>query len=125
MTTIVQEIPTKYKCPVCGYPDLPEPPLDMSYEICPSCGTEFGYTDFAISEAERTRIRQQLFVRWWRGGRPAWHANWMRQPREWNPRKQVIEHLVPQIHHLRNTADQPMRLQLVGISSRRAARNTA
>lgn len=37
-------------CPVCGYPDLEEPPRSPrtgagSYEICPSCGFEFGVTD--------------------------------------------------------------------------------
>ena len=38
-----------YTCPVCGYPNLEEPPRSSSgggsYEICPSCGFEFGYTD--------------------------------------------------------------------------------
>ena len=36
-------------CPVCGYPALAEPPRSRSgggsYEICPSCGFEFGVTD--------------------------------------------------------------------------------
>ena len=40
----------KFICPVCGYPDLDEPPRRSStsggsYEICPSCGFEFGVTD--------------------------------------------------------------------------------
>jgi hypothetical protein len=39
----------RYQCPVCGYPDLTEPPRKEgcggSYEICPSCGFEFGFTD--------------------------------------------------------------------------------
>lgn len=39
-----------FMCPVCGYPDLTEPPRSDrtgggSYEICPSCGFEFGVTD--------------------------------------------------------------------------------
>lgn len=38
-----------YTCPVCGYPGLAEPPRSRSgggsYEICPSCGFEFGVTD--------------------------------------------------------------------------------
>ena len=39
----------RYTCPVCGYPDLTEPPRSDdgggSYEICWSCGFEFGVTD--------------------------------------------------------------------------------
>jgi hypothetical protein len=40
----------KNLCPVCGYPNLVEPPRSPrtgggSYEICPSCGFEFGVTD--------------------------------------------------------------------------------
>lgn len=38
-----------FMCPVCGYPALTEPPRSRSgggsYEICPSCGFEFGVTD--------------------------------------------------------------------------------
>lgn len=38
-----------YTCPVCGYDDLSDPPHTVSggssYEICPSCGFEYGYTD--------------------------------------------------------------------------------
>jgi len=36
-------------CPVCGFDGLSEPPYNAdgngSYEICPSCGFEFGYDD--------------------------------------------------------------------------------
>ena len=35
-----------YTCPVCAFRDLPLPPT--SFTICPCCGTEFGYDDFAI-----------------------------------------------------------------------------
>lgn len=42
-------MPLKYICPVCGYPDLHDPPhREMgggSYEICPSCGFQFGVSD--------------------------------------------------------------------------------
>src|SRR5437763_7383110 len=38
-----------YTCPVCGFPELTEPPRTpdsgASYEICPSCGFQFGYDD--------------------------------------------------------------------------------
>ncbi|MGY4719894.1 hypothetical protein [Naumannella huperziae] len=37
-----------HTCPVCGYPELSEEPRTESggsYEICWSCGFEFGVTD--------------------------------------------------------------------------------
>lgn len=38
-----------YMCPVCGYPRLTEPPRTEatggSFEICPSCGFQFGVSD--------------------------------------------------------------------------------
>jgi hypothetical protein len=46
----------RHICPVCGYPNLEEPPYDQygcpSSEICPCCGTEFGYDDANISHNE-------------------------------------------------------------------------
>ena len=36
-------------CPICGYPNLDEPPYDKygdpSYEICACCGFEYGFDD--------------------------------------------------------------------------------
>ncbi|WP_255292082.1 hypothetical protein [Bacillus cereus] len=38
-----------FKCLVCGFDELLEPPYDEdedpSYEICPCCGFQFGYDD--------------------------------------------------------------------------------
>jgi len=42
-----------FTCPVCLYPYLSRPPIDEY--ICPSCGTEFGYDDFAVSHDELRR----------------------------------------------------------------------
>jgi pimeloyl-ACP methyl ester carboxylesterase len=56
-----------FVCPVCGWPDLTEAPRSPggggSYEICPSCGFQFGVTDddAGISYAEWRR-------RWVEGG---------------------------------------------------------
>ena len=37
----------KYSCPVCSFDKLKEAPFGLnnepSYEICPSCGFEFGF----------------------------------------------------------------------------------
>jgi hypothetical protein len=39
--------PSTYSCPVCGLDGLQEPgdAEFASFEICPCCGTEFGYDD--------------------------------------------------------------------------------
>jgi hypothetical protein len=83
-----------YTCPVCGYTDLPDPPLDMSYEICPSCGTEFGHTDFATTHEDRDKRHEELRAAWMRRGF-RWHAEWLPQPENWAPRKQLLEYLLP------------------------------
>jgi hypothetical protein len=75
-----------YPCPVCGYRGLEEPPI-QSHEICPSCGTEFGYTDFA-------RSIDDLRAEWLRSG-PRWHASWMAPPANWDGKRQLLSYVVP------------------------------
>jgi len=51
-----------HDCPVCGYA-MEDIPAD--YNICPCCGTEFGYNDAGISHAE---LREEWVKRgalWW------------------------------------------------------------
>lgn len=62
-TTGQEHQPPLYVCPVCEYDQLLRPPED--YIICPQCGTEFGYDDFATSHDD---LRQQ----WIAGGRRFW-----------------------------------------------------
>ena len=53
-----------FVCPACGYPDLTEPPWSESggsFEICPSCGIQFGYTDAAGGDIER---RRRIWAEW-------------------------------------------------------------
>ncbi len=71
---------TTYMCPVCGYPDLDEPPA--SWEICPSCGTEFDYHDSRVSHAV---LRQ----RWLEKGAP-WHSRYVPAPPNWNAYEQIF-----------------------------------
>src|SRR5437868_12950436 len=66
-------------CPVCGYPDLEDPPAD--FEICPSCGTEFGYSDIA-------RTYDDLRDRWLATG-PRWYSRVTPQPPNWNGHDQL------------------------------------
>jgi len=77
----------KYTCPVCGWPELDEPPRGKdgvaSFEICPCCGFEFGFDDddqgrsFAQARAQWIAGGMQ----WWSGSRPAPHG--------WNATQQL------------------------------------
>jgi hypothetical protein len=72
----------KHTCPVCGYPDLREAPRSKrsggSYEICPSCGFQFGVTDddqgFSYEQWRET----------WRAGGMKWSST-QPKPASWNP----------------------------------------
>jgi hypothetical protein len=70
----------KFTCPVCGYNNLPDPPVD--YEICPSCGTEFGYDDFTFSH-------ENLRRKWLTAG-AKWHSRRISPPANWNPYQQLL-----------------------------------
>jgi hypothetical protein len=77
-----------YRCPVCGYLGLDEPPRDevsgASYEICPSCGFQFGVTDDSngISYEQRRADWIAGGMKWWSRGP---------QPANWDPRRQLRE----------------------------------
>ncbi len=74
-----------YKCPVCGYKGLEEPPYDSagsaSFEICPSCGTEFGCDDYENDHATLRHIWIQSGAKWWNQSTPP--------PIGWNPNEQM------------------------------------
>jgi hypothetical protein len=60
-------------CPVCGYA-MQDPPRD--YNICPSCGTEFGVSD-ANSSIEALRLAWiATGAHWWSTTEP--------KPENWN-----------------------------------------
>ena len=65
----------EYTCPVCGYDKLEDPPTDD--EICPSCGTQFGYHDFNSSHSQ---LRERWFSR-----NMKWHSKVDAPPLNWNP----------------------------------------
>ena len=88
----------QYLCPVCGYPELLEKPFDIngggSYEICPSCGFEFGYDDcnhIDYSKETYLFVREQCIKAW----RKKWIENGMqwssktKKPINWNPSEQL------------------------------------
>jgi hypothetical protein len=76
-----------YICPVCGYPDLKEEPQNEtsggSYEICPSCGFQFGVSDDDLGYSYK-QWRQQ----WVRQGM-VWQSIGIVPPINWNPREQL------------------------------------
>jgi len=72
-------------CLVCGYDSLDEPPYDefgcSSFEICPCCGTEFGYDDSSVKHAE-------LRGKWINTGKKWWSNN-VSKPEDWDAEKQL------------------------------------
>jgi hypothetical protein len=68
-------------CPVCGY-EMEEGP--WNFNICPSCGTEFGLHDF------NSTIRD-LREGWWKNGAPEWHSVVIPRPDGWDGRKQLFD----------------------------------
>lgn len=77
-----------YICPVCGFPDLHDPPRSAesggaSYEICPSCGFEFG-----VSNDDLGHSYEEWRDRWIEGGMH-WASQGRRPPNGWDPRNQV------------------------------------
>jgi hypothetical protein len=63
------------QCPVCGFHGLDEPAYNSfgcpSFEICPSCGTEFGYDD---AKKSHESLRDEWIAKgmpWWADDKPA------------------------------------------------------
>jgi aryl-alcohol dehydrogenase-like predicted oxidoreductase len=80
-----------HTCPVCGFPELSEPPWTDdggSREVCPSCGTQFGVDDLAdgVDEA-RDVLHEALRLAWISSGM-AWHSSRL-QPEGWDAVRQV------------------------------------
>lgn len=74
-----------FTCLVCGYPGLHDRPVDgrsYSFEICPCCGFQYGYTDEDLGFTYE-----------------AWRAEWVAEgcpwrdvypePEAWDPREQL------------------------------------
>ena len=74
-----------FLCPVCGYPDLDEPAYDEhacpSYNICPCCGTEFGYDD--------AKTRHDVLRQRWIANGMRWWSQATRPPLDWEPMRQL------------------------------------
>ena len=79
---------SNHRCPVCGYPGLMEEPRSPSggpsYEICPSCGFEFGVTDDDLG------LTYEEWRRRWIASGMRWDSGDIEPPPEgWDPRQQL------------------------------------
>lgn len=59
-----------YTCPVCDWHGLEDDPLRATYDICPRCGTEFGYHDANRSHAELRQEWLDAGAKWWANDTP-------------------------------------------------------
>lgn len=74
-------------CPVCGYPELAEPPRSPSgggsYEICPSCGFQFG-----VDDDDRGKTYDEARMAWLAAGSP-WSSKGIPAPKGWRAQAQI------------------------------------
>jgi len=83
----------RYTCPVCGYPNLTDPPWSSesggSLEICPSCGVQFGYTDAAGGDLQARKNVWEGWRRMWIERGMDWDRGRSSPPPDWDPVKQL------------------------------------
>jgi hypothetical protein len=81
----------KTNCPVCGW-DLGFPAWQADSacdEICPCCGIQFGYDDFAAGDIkDRATVHQEWRERWKQRGMP-WSSLGRTPPVGWDPVRQL------------------------------------
>lgn len=74
-------------CPSCGFPGLQEPPRAASgggsYEICPSCGFQFGVSD------DDTGFTYASWRARWKKGGMRWSSKGIAPPPGWNAESQL------------------------------------
>lgn len=76
-----------YQCPVCGYSSLHEQPRSSSgggsYEICPSCGFQFG-----VDDDDKGISHCQWREKWIAEGMH-WYSKSIKPPANWSPSNQL------------------------------------
>lgn len=76
-----------YNCPVCGFPELTDPPydgLEPSYDICDCCRYQFGKTD--LDE----EINFEEYRKKWIEDGMKWDKGRTAPPKGWSPKKQLL-----------------------------------
>ncbi len=80
-------------CLVCAYPGLAEPPRTKSgggsYEICPSCGYQFGVDD------DDKEIPHATWRKKWQAAGSKWSSKSIPQPKNWKPAKPAAKKSAP------------------------------
>ncbi len=78
-----------YTCPVCQFPKLKEPPRGKSgggsYEICPSCGFQFG-----VDDDDRGISFEKWRADWLERGAP-WSSAGRKAPKGWDGMSQAAD----------------------------------
>jgi hypothetical protein len=101
----INEILNGYTCPVCGF-TMSAPPFD--FNICPSCGTEFGNDDSDWTFEQLRGAWLENGARWW--------SNTKSAPPGWDPVVQILRVIPTSVAPLQesNTAvkydDQPFQI---------------
>ena len=94
-------------CPVCDYPKLSEPPRSEfgggSFEICPSCGFQFGVND------DDEGISYETWRRRWEAAGMPWNSAALKQPATWKP---VAKHVAPGGAALRRPGESAAQAQI-------------
>ncbi len=76
-----------FACPVCGYPELDESPRSASgggsYEICPSCGFQFGVDD------DDKGITLEAWREKWKAKGYLWSSRGIPAPKDWDAKAQL------------------------------------
>ena len=85
-------------CPVCGF-GMEDPPRD--YNICPSCGTEFGVHDLNSSIENLRMVWLKNGAKWWSTVDP--------EPPNWNPYEQLVRVLPSSVGY---AVDQIVQIEL-------------
>ena len=83
----------KNTCPVCAYPNLTEPARGKSdggsYEICPSCGFQFG-----VDDDDKNITFEQWRTTWLASG-AKWSGKGITKPKGWDGVKQCASFTKP------------------------------
>ena len=79
-------MPSSFECPICTYNGLKRDPHEGDHEICPSCGTHFGYVDCGPERKEFYwgMLRERYIV-----GGCKWYSGFKPRPENFDPMENI------------------------------------